>query len=281
MSIAQNLRLVAVNLVDAATLSASPALVSTLPVTNLQDSRRAKMARTTSTAQQVITGDLAATGVCSAAALWRHNLSPAGTWRIELFTAAAQGGTKIYDSGAVLAYTAKCLGDLFWGSDPLGASVFTGWAFRYSVLWFPPVSALSFRLTLTDAANPDGYMQAARLVLGYYLMPAVNVEFGPEISWVDNSKQVRMDGGSLHTEAVEPYRELNVELAWLADVERAQWLEIARVTGKRGDVLVSLYPEAGGLLERDHCFTGRFASAGAVNRRFPQYFRQKLSIVES
>lgn len=276
-----NLRLVAVNQVDAATLGASPALAASLPVTNLQDTRRAKVARTTSTANQTITGNFAATAVCSAAALWRHNLTSAGTWRIELYSADNQAGTKVYDSGDTLAYTAKCLGDLDWGTDPLGASVFTGWSFIYSVLWFSPVPAKSFRLTLKDASNPAGYMEASRLVIGVHLSPAANMEYGMELGWRDDSRQVRMDGGSLHVESVEVYRTAAFELGWLADTERAKWLEIARKTGKRGEVLLSLYPSVGGAKERDHTFLGRLSATEPLNHHRPQFYQQKLSIVES
>lgn len=276
-----NLRIVATNLIDTATLGASPSLSSSLPVTNLQDTRRAKVARTTSTADQTITGNFAATAVCSAAALWRHNLSTDGTWRIELYSADNQGGTKVYDSGDTLAYTAKCLGDLDWGTDPLGASVFTGWSFIYSVLWFSPVPAKSFRLTLKDASNPAGYMEASRLVIGVHLEPAVNMEYGMELEWVDESRQVRMDGGSLHVESVEVFRKAGFELGWLADTERAKWLEIARRTGKRGEVLLSLYPGVGGAKERDHTFLGRLESSDPLVHHRPQFYQQKITIQES
>lgn len=276
-----NLRLVAVNQVDSATLGASPSMSSTLPVTNLQDTRRAKVARTTSTADQTITGNFAAAVVCSAAALWRHNLTSAGTWRIELYSDDDQTGTKVYDSGDTLAYTAKCLGDLDWGTDPLGASVFTGWSFLYSILWFSPVPAKSFRLTLKDASNPAGYMEASRLVIGVHLEPAANMEYGCELGWKDDSRQVRMDGGSLHVESVEVYRTAAFELGWLADTERAKWLEIARKTGKRGEVLLSLYPTVGGAKERDHTFLGRLSATEPLNHHRPQFYQQKMSIVES
>ena len=73
-----NLRIVWAIPSDTATLSASPALVSTLPVTNLQDPTRARIARTTSLAQQQILGNLTSLQIVNSLVLWRHNLSATG-----------------------------------------------------------------------------------------------------------------------------------------------------------------------------------------------------------
>lgn len=246
------LRLIIENHADSATLTASPAVLTTLPVSNLQLSPRAKVMRTSGLAAQQISGAWPQPKILSGCALWRHNLSSAGTWRLQLYADAACATRPLYDSGDVVAWPAKALGDLVFGVDPLGATVFTGWGQAHSSLWFTPVVAGSFRLTLTDPTNADGYIEAARLFLGMALEPAYNPSWGHTLEWRDESKQTRTDGGSLRSESVAPYRALKLQLEWLTDTDRPKFLDIGRTLGKRKDLFISLYPNAGGMLERDY-----------------------------
>ena len=259
-----NLRIVWAIPSDTSTLSASPALVTTLPVTNLQDPTRARIARTTSLAQQQILGNLTSLQIVNSLVLWRHNLSATATWRLELFSGANQSGTTVYDSGTISAVSLKSLGDLEWGIDPIGATVFEAgaesWSLSYSVLWFTDAAALSFRLTLTDAANTNAYMEASRLMLGRYFSPAVNVDYGLGLSWVDESRQIRTAGGTLRTDAGVIYRQIAFDLSALSESERPKFIEIMRSSGKRKDLFVSIFPEAGGEKERDYSMVAKITN---------------------
>lgn len=274
-----NLRLIAVNEFDSATVAVSPAAASGLPVTNLQDSKRARVWRSTDTDDQVITGNFSDAVPIDGVVLWRHNLSQAATWRIELFENTNQAD-ELYDSGDLDAYDILTLGELDFGADPLGLSVFDGWDWAFSVHWLALISPRSYRLTLKDADNPDGYLQAARLVMGRGLQPEVNASWGASLAWVDESKHQRMAGGSLHVEQVENYRRLECALEWLNDAERRQFTEAQRRTGKRGEVFVSLYPNAGGAKERDHSLVGRMADTQPFGVDSQLFFTHRLSIEE-
>lgn len=270
-----NLRIIADNLSDSATLSVSPAVVATLPVTNLQLSLRAKVMRTTSTADQQIKGTWTAAQVLSGACLWRHNLTSAATWKLELFSDAAWT-TKVYDSGDVLANPGKALGDLIWGVDPLGVNVFTGWGKAFSVMWFASIVAQSWRITIMDSANPAGYLEIGRLFLGLALEPTYNMSYGVALEWVDDSTQSRTDGGSLRSDAAEVYRRLTIRLDWLTDSDRPKWLDITRTAGKRKDVFLSGYPTSGGQLERDHACAGKLTAGAPV--KHPQYGTHSIEL---
>lgn len=256
-----NLRLIAVNDVDSATLSASPAVLSTLPASNLQLPERAKVVRTSSTAAQDIKGTWSAAKVVSGCALVRHNLTSSATWRLRLYSDAAWT-TLVYDSGAMVATPAKALGELIWGVEPLGVTVFTGWGQAFSDHYFAPISARSFTLTLTDAANPDGYLQASRLFLGYTLEPEANCDWGLKLSWKESSKLSRTDGGSLRVDPYQPYRTLDFNLNWLTSGDRARFLDVFRAAGRRLDVWISVFPGSGGMLERDHAMQARLTGGG-------------------
>lgn len=275
-----NLRIIPDNLADTATLTASPAVAATLPVTNLQLSLRSRVMRTTSTVDQQIKGTWASAQMLSGAVIWRHNLTSAGTWKLELFSDAAWT-TKVYDSGDVVSWPAKAWGEFIWGVDPLGANVFTGWGKAFSAMWFSPTAAQSFRITFKDATNSAGYLEVGRLFLGLHLEPLYNMSYDHALEWVDDSKQERTDGTSLHTDAVEQYRRFKFRLDWLTDSERPKWLEAFRVAGKTKDIFISAYPTQGGMKERDYSFSARITSPTPMpNSRYNAH-KVEITIEES
>lgn len=255
-----SLRIVTPKISDAATLTSSD-FVATLPVTNLQLEGRGRTARTTNaTGNKTILGNLAGIAILSAMVLYNHNLTSQATWRLELYDGANQTGTKVYDSGTLNALPAVGWGEFQWGLLPWGGSVFTGWGSAFSVLWFDPVGALSFRLTIADAANPDGYLDMKRLLMGNYFEPLVNVEYGLNVFWQDNSEQMRTQGGSLRTDNRVQFRVARGTLPALTQGERATFVEMTRQVGLRVEVFMSIFPEIGGAMERDHSILGKFTT---------------------
>lgn len=248
---AANVRIITPNESDDAVLSASPALVSTLPVANLQDQTR-KVARTSSLATQHIYGNFNATKQISAFALVRHNLTAAGTYRLKLYDGLNQTGTLVYDSGSIALGSPKGWGEFVWGVDPWGADSFSGWPSAYVVQYFTQVTALSLDLQLDDPANTSGYMEAARLFIGSYFEPSKNMAWGLNMSWQENSTQERTDGGTLRTDARQPYRRWAFSLELLTQGERAQLANIFRKVGLRNDMFLSCFPAQGGQKEIDY-----------------------------
>lgn len=255
-----NLRIVAVNAVDTAALSSSD-FAAGLPVSNLQVEGRARVARTVNaTGSKVVLGTFAAASAASACILYRNNLTSEGTWRLELWDNVNQTGTKVYDSGNVLALQALGWGEFGWGMEPWGADVFTGWPVAFSVMWFPSVGARSFRLTLIDPANPEGCIQAKRLVIGQAFEPSQNMSYGLRLQWAENSVQTRTAGNSIRTDPMSAFRQLSGTLGHLPPGERAQFIEIARKVGMRNEIFISVFPEVGGAKERDYSMLGKFTS---------------------
>jgi hypothetical protein len=251
-----------------------------LPVTNLQDASRAKVARSTSTADQDIKGTWSESRLLSALALTQHNMTSASTWRLRLF-ANANWTSLVYDSAAIGAVPAKALGDLEWGVDPLGASVFTGWGRAFSALWFAPVAAKSFILTLSDVDNPAGYVEAARLFIGRHIEPEFNCDYGLALGWRDTTAQIRTDGGTLRSDAGVQYRALEFDLSWLTGSERARWMDIGRQVGRRRDVFVSCYPGAAGAKERDYAMAAKLTQDVLCKHDVPTNWKISLRLEEA
>lgn len=245
------MKLIAQNEVDDAYISAEPAVVTTLPVDNLQDAVRERVMRTTSTADQVIKLRWDDNRVFSAIALIRHNLSSAATWRIQIFS-DSWWEDEVYDSGGVIANPPKPLGELNWGIDPLGATIFRGWAYAFATLYFDVKAGKSALVTISDPLNADGYIEASRLIFGYHIEPQINPAYGLKLGWTESTKQSRTEGGALRSESKDPYRKLSFDLQWIYEADRKRLFETMRKIGKRKDFFISIYPGAGLELERDN-----------------------------
>ena len=277
-----NFRLIAPNALDAATLTDSPAMVATLPVANLQDAARARVARSDGLpATQYVRGDWSASQACSGFAFWRHNLTGAATIRLKLWADTGQSGTLLYDSGAIALGDIIPWGEFTWGVDTWGAWLYQDWPVACAMLWFDSVSALSFELAIADPANTDGYIEAARIFLGQYFSPAKNFSFGGKLRWEDDSIQERTDGGSLRTDSREPYRVLRFNLGEMNEAERAGFSEILRVSGKTRDMFFSAYPEDGGTKDRDYSVAVKIIQMPDLTGNRPLNYESELVLAEA
>lgn len=225
---------------------------TTLPVTNLQLEGKSRVARTTDAyGDKIINGNLSASDTLSAMVLYNHNISRAAKIRLQLYSAANQGGSVLYDSGLVSPILS--ISWVGWGAGASSPAAFLP-------LWFAAVAAvLSFRLTITeDPTTAPSYVQIKRLLLGRYFEPAVNVALGLSLAWNDSSVQRRTQGGSIRTETRALYRSLSGVLDCLTETERYQFLDAVRAAGLRKEVFVSAFPAVGGIKERDFSMLGKF-----------------------
>lgn len=255
MALGSNIRFVAENFSDACTLTVSPAVVSTMPVTNLQTTARGRKMRTTNLTTQDIKGSSSTSKPIQACILYNTTLSSASTVRFRVYSDTAWT-TLIYDSGVIDVFNIRSLGSYgsSWGVDPLGSSIFSGWGNPYITIWMPTqLVAGSFILTVTDVGNPAGYWDASRLVVGPILTPLNNIEYGFSWKWEDNSLQYRTGGGSLRTDIAPEgsFRVAKFSLDRATEQDRVAFFEFQRTVGKRKDFFVSVLPSVGGSNERD------------------------------
>lgn len=253
------LRLCAKNAFEFATLTASPAAETSLPVTNLQLPKRVRLWQSTSDAAQTIYATWGGTGYyLNHLALWRHNLESGSTRRVEIFSTADWTGTAAYDSGTAAAYDYASLGDLDFGVDPFGSSIFDAFHGQlFSLLYFPRTLAVSVKITLTNTGNTAGFLQASYLHGGDYTELQVNARSGG-MGWKEKTSQEESDGGSPLVAPGIPYREMPLDLATITAVDRPKVADMLRYAGMRKPVFAALYPGMGGELERDHTVIGRF-----------------------
>lgn len=259
------MRIIATNDADTASISVSPAAAATLPASNLQDPTRARVWRSTSVADQVFTLTWASPRTFSAFVLVRHNLTSSATWRIQIYTDAG-ATTLVYDSAAILANPPKPFGDLAFGIDPLGASVYSGWAYAVATHWLPAQAAgQAVKITLSDSGNPSGFLQASRLFIGNYIETADGPEYGVSLGWAEQTVQTRTEGGTLRSDPAEPYRVLSIPLGLLDQNDRSKILELSRLAGMRKDVFVSMMPGPGDAVERDYSMQAKLVKSPSTS----------------
>lgn len=273
------MRIIARNLIDEAELSCSPAAVTTLPITNLQTVYREQVARWTELDAQSITALWPSSNPVSCVVLYRNNFGPSATWRVRLYSDSALT-TVAYDSGAVYASSPVELGSLLWGVDALGKTLYSDWDFGVCSMWFTPVMAQGMVIDLVDSENAYGYGQASRLFAGAYFESTAGPRWGQTMTWEENTRQTRTEGGSLRTEPGSSWRTMRVDMAQMPEDERRQLAELARSVGMRGDVFVSLYPGQDDEQERDHQMQAKLTSSAPIAATSPLLFDQSLTFGE-
>ncbi len=263
------MRILSNNLADSATITADPAMVTTLPETNLQNSFREQVARWTDVdLQSIHLAWASAAKYLSCVCLYRGNFSSTATWRVRCWEDGTMT-TAVYDSGTVLINPPTTLGGLEWGVDELGKNLYTDWDYSIAVAWFPPVLTGAVTIDVTDVENPAGYVQAARLFVGAYFEAACGVADGMTLGYRENTQQARTEGGSLRVEAGAFWRTLQIDTRLMGEADRARLIDLARNSGMRYDVFVSVFPERADELERDYQLQARLVQQNPFTTNVP------------
>jgi|GEM_PF-2019173 len=93
---------------------------------------------------------------------------------------------------------------------------------------------------------PDAIAQnfeIGRIFLGKYIEVPYNIELGHNLSWEEDTKQYRSDGGTLRSNIEVPYRKVNFILSAVPEYRRAELQHGFRNVGMRRDFFMSLFPE--------------------------------------
>lgn len=209
----------------AATITATSE-AATMPAANLDRPQPTDVWRSTSLTGQSIAIDLGSAKAVNIAALLFTNLTAAATWRVQ---AGSTTGVSDYDSGAVTAWAGAtknvdrphCLLDLTAGPQ----------TYRY------------WKITLTDASNPDTWFQAGRLILSKAFQGVRNYSYGAGRGFKDLSEREDAFGGQLLYETRARRPVLSFEAGWLNKAEmEGGILELQRTLD--GPVLAMLDPAA-------------------------------------
>lgn len=262
------MRFIAPDLTQTATLSGG---TTGYTAANLATVLRAETLRTSGVSAQTVTATWPANQTVSAVALCRHNLTSAATWRVQLYSDTGLT-TQIYDSGFVTALISTDPGAF----DAVDAASFA--VLRNSVLWFAAQTTVrGLKVTLTDAANPVGYLEAARLFVGVYT-DVRNPAWDYEIAWDDPTTQARTLGRSLLSQNNgDRTRSFPFQMAMMPVATRNFIFDMQRAYGMEKDFFMSMWPGEGGRIEREHQSWAKITAMQGMKRPMLNYYGTSIT----
>jgi len=272
-----NMRVITNNAADRTTLTAST-VAGALVAANLLTDRKSAVWRSTGTSA-TLTGTTTTTETAACVHLPFCNLSPTATIRVRLYSDTA-GTTLVLDTGVVLASPAAAIALRGW-TAAAAASAYSYGGGAHARIWFAATSWKRFVVDISDASNLQGYIEAARLVVGPYWSPIYNAAMGASIRQVDSSRHYRTDAGELLTDAGSKYRSMQLDLNNMAAVDRKAFIDILRGCGMVYPILVSLFPSDSDVeLERDHTIYGKLTDLSAMKITQYNAYSSSLEVEE-
>lgn len=224
------------NQIDNATLSGG-AWAEDYPITNLQNSRLRKLARSTSTGATIVI-TLPAAMEIGIVALVSYNLTNAATVRV-------QGGS--FDSGV--------------------QTIYPTYAFAarqsYACLIPPDTSAAEWTITISDPTNPAGYVQFGRVFIGPVFAPATCFDWGYSDGLITSSQAQEAIAGPEYFFSLATRRSWQGQFSWLTDAEAAEFRVIMRVSDISGEVFWVPRSELT-TGQSEFWFLGRFAELSPI-----------------
>lgn len=229
------------NIVDAATVTADPAADSAFPVTNLQlATERERVFRSTSTAQQDVKLTWAANQIANVAWETRNNATTSGTRQPRLYSDAAWSVNTAAPTASAAFVTS--------GLDVLDQNTYLQPDFRHlkhSVVYFTERSDIrSMIWRMADAANPDGYHEATKLLIGKYRELTYNPQVGDvELTQMSGDSGSRADDFSHIVDVGGKARRLVLNLAYVHEDNDQKWLlALGRYCGTNKEFGIDCYP---------------------------------------
>ena len=233
------MKIIAKNIAPDASIVASPSMQ--FPESNLLlPTERGRVAQSTGLASQQLTLSWSSNQKAGGIALIGHNLTTAGTVR-SIFSDVTPA--TLYDSTALAAFSTTGLDtdiDDYTDIDFRGYKVF-----RH---YFTQITTIrSLVQTWSDALNPDGCMNARKLIIGKVFEPEYPTG-AIDMTPMDSSVAGRADDGTHQVDRGWQARVLTVSIEAIVEADRPTWLAFARSVGKFGECFVDLYPSDTGAL---------------------------------
>jgi hypothetical protein len=207
-----------------------------LPLTNLQDRRLARVARSADALAASTTFDinLGAARPVFCLALPTHNASTAATIRVRGSSVSGSyaGGDLVYDT-TTLAVIASGM----TAEDMNGINV--GWTHVPSAAQ----TARYWRFEITDTGNADGYIELGRVVVAGGWQPTYNMNYGARLGLDTDTTRSLTDGGAAVYTSRPVRRTLTFAISDLGEDEAlANGFDLQRLAGTAGQMMVVYDP---------------------------------------
>lgn len=276
---ANQIRILSNNAADRATLSAS-STAGSLVVSNLLTDYKSEVYRSVGTTT-TITATWVISEIISAVVLPFCNLTANATIRVKLYTNTGDA-SPAYDSGNVLAGGGFTTNVWDWGNTPLGVNAFSFLGAPYGRCYTTPTSCRKMEVIIIDAANPSGYVEAARLVCGAYYNPVNDAELDAKVEYPDHSINTRSDASDLITERGTRTKKLSFSLQNMTPADRNAIISVFKSNGVRRPMFVSLFSNDGDITnEQTYQIYGKMTQQNAITIAYWNAYATSIEIEEA
>ncbi len=246
---------------DAATLTPSSEATG-LPASNLQNTLRKKVWRTTGITSESLTVDLGSEEIIQCVVLVNHN-----------FTVDAQITIKASNVSDFSSLEYNVTVDIWqpvygYGEGGYGEGGYGGYLTDSDrielfispifIKWTGDVTARYWKIEFSDSGNTDGYFEIGRIFIAPFLEPVYNFAYGWHIQVYDPSIVTRSIGGQKWVDQKDWYHRLTLPLHVVDDSNKyADFIALCKRIGIKKDFILDLAPEATGTDEVYNTFYGR------------------------
>lgn len=243
-----------------------------LPITNIQHSDLARVARSTTAAaadtQWRLDVGSAPPRSWSMFAILAHNLTTDAQWRVVCTDDPADNEVnRLYDSGWLDVWEPTTpWGSLPWGVFPWDGLDLTAYPNHPLTLHTADVSTIAryVFVYVSDTSNPDGYVDVGRFVAGEAWSPERNVAYGFSVRWADTSDVSRTEGGRRLVRQRAKYRIASMTFESLTPGEAwGRIFEIMKL-GKDTELLLVANPLESADIRFKRSFLGALVNPEAV-----------------
>jgi hypothetical protein len=242
--------------IDAATLTASSE-ANGLPVENLQSDFRKRVWRSTALDGQYVDIDFGETKACNALALVNHNLTASG--EITLTAGTSAGDNSLLD------VTFDAWEPLFGlGEGGFGLHGWGGFLTAEEIATYLPagtmrlyyftdaVTARYWRVAFSDPTNPDGYIEAGRILMDSYQEAIDGIARLGNVP-VDPSTVQYSKGGQAWRNRQTPYRTAQAQISAIHEEDiYSLWYALAQEVGVGRSFVADLLAEGDNVGMRLH-----------------------------
>jgi hypothetical protein len=263
------------NAADRCTLTAGS---EATPKSNLLTDSKSDVWRTAAgTVSTTLTATWASPEAVSCVALPFCNLSQTATMRVRLYSDAA-GTALVLDTGTKLCAQGLPM-SLYGMSAAQAASAYSYGGGTVARCFFTAVSVRKVVIDIVDGANLQGYLEAARLVIGDCFSTKYNVSYGLETTWEDSTENKRTDAGNLVSDLGYKYKAVKADLEVMSPSERAAWWKLTGFCGTGVPVFFSVETDnVDKQAELDYSVYGKFSKVSTVAAKSYLIYSSPLEI---
>ena len=231
-----NLRIIGDNAAKRATSIVASTQAGTLTADRLKLGVKSKVWRSTAVTATTLTITLPTPETMDCVALAFTNLTSTATARVQGYATTGAGTAAVDITKNPFVPPASNMSP--------GVNSFSNGGASQVVCWFTATSLQKIVITLTDASNSAGYMEASCLVMGASWSPKYNATYGAGVMIKETTKNERTESGNLRSDRGTMARTLTFDLKNLSATERAKVWGIMLANGMFSPAFVSLYPSS-------------------------------------